>query len=268
MRSLLERWECFDPVLVADTKTSVVSRVRRGPGTAIVRALKPRGAAEGLPIDDYLAWRDGHGAVRLLAREGTTLLLEDAGSVTLREVLDEVGDDEATAILAEVVRSLHRSLPSAPPQSLRALDGWFSSLFLVADRDPRLRGPADLARALLADARTPVALHGDVHHENVLRGPRGWLAIDPNGLLGDPRFDVANVFCNPLDRDDLRLDPQRIRARAAILAPAVAATPEDVLRWTVAYAGLSAAWHLEDGNHDEAAGTLRVGEAVRAVLDG
>ena len=46
-------------------------------------------------------------------------------------------------------------------------------------------------------------LHGDLHHENIMHGPRGWLAIDPKGVLGDPGFDAANMFYNPLDRDDL-----------------------------------------------------------------
>jgi streptomycin 6-kinase len=51
---------------------------------------------------------------------------------------------------------------------------------------------------LLATQRDVVALHGDMHHENVLRfGSRGWLAIDPKGLTGERGFDYANIFCNP-----------------------------------------------------------------------
>jgi streptomycin 6-kinase len=26
---------------------------------------------------------------------------------------------------------------------------------------------------------------------------RGWLAIDPKGLLGERTFDYTNIFCNP-----------------------------------------------------------------------
>ena len=52
------------------------------------------------------------------------------------------------------------------------------------------------AQALLADAaRGRASLHGDLHHDNVLDfGPRGWLAIDPHGLLGERGFDFANIF--------------------------------------------------------------------------
>jgi aminoglycoside/hydroxyurea antibiotic resistance kinase len=42
-------------------------------------------------------------------------------------------------------------------------------------------------------------LHGDLHHGNVLDfGLRGWLAIDPKGLLGERGFDFANIFTNPI----------------------------------------------------------------------
>ncbi len=39
---------------------------------------------------------------------------------------------------------------------------------------------------------------GDLHHRNILDfGSRGWLAIDPKGILGERGFDFANIFCNP-----------------------------------------------------------------------
>jgi streptomycin 6-kinase len=39
---------------------------------------------------------------------------------------------------------------------------------------------------LLTTQREKVVLHGDMHHGNVLNfGSRGWLAIDPKGLIGE-----------------------------------------------------------------------------------
>lgn len=53
--------------------------------------------------------------------------------------------------------------------------------------------PPDLVRAargtlaeLLRDAPVPSVLHGDLHPHNLLwSGDRGWVAIDPHGLVGD-----------------------------------------------------------------------------------
>jgi streptomycin 6-kinase len=54
---------------------------------------------------------------------------------------------------------------------------------------------------LLAEPREVGVLHGDLHHGNVLDfGVRGWLAIDPKGLLGERGFDFANIFTNPISQ--------------------------------------------------------------------
>jgi streptomycin 6-kinase len=46
--------------------------------------------------------------------------------------------------------------------------------------------PAATARELLAKPSEVVVLHGDIHRGNVLDfGPRGWLASDPKGLVGE-----------------------------------------------------------------------------------
>jgi hypothetical protein len=52
------------------------------------------------------------------------------------------------------------------------------------------------------ERRDVVVLHGDMHHENILKfSSRGWLAIDPKGLVGERGFDYANIFCKPRQRD-------------------------------------------------------------------
>jgi streptomycin 6-kinase len=81
---------------------------------------------------------------------------------------------------------------------------------------------ADAARTLLSSPRDIGALHGDIHHDNILDfGPRGWLAIDPNRLCGERGFDYANLFCNP-DMDDpsrsVAVVPERFQRRLEIVA--------------------------------------------------
>ena len=62
---------------------------------------------------------------------------------------------------------------------------------------PILARCADVARRLLAEPREVTVLHGDLHHDNVLHGSRGWLAIDPKGLIGERTYEVANLLGNP-----------------------------------------------------------------------
>jgi streptomycin 6-kinase len=105
---------------------------------------------------------------------------------------------------------------------------------------------AGTARALLAEPQDVVVLHGDIHHGNVLDGAgRGWLAIDPKGLHGERAFDYANIFCNP-DRATATA-PGRLARRLDTVSEAAHLDRGRLLKWVVAYAGLSAAWCLEDG---------------------
>ena len=266
----MRRWGAADPVLLALTPTSRVHRVRLAGGTAVIKELTPTGKQEELRGADLLQWRGGAGYVTLIARDGPTMLLEDAGEYSLLDHLDDHGDASATAVAAVAIAALHTDRPDPPPETLLPLADSFASLFSLADTggDALVREAAAVATALLARQRGVRPIHGDFHHENLLRGPRGWLAIDPKSLLGDPGYDVANMFYNPVSRDDLRLDPGRIRAMATGLATAVDRDVPTLLRWAFAHACLSASWHLEDGSADKAARSLQVAAAVRSVLGG
>ncbi|OHV59824.1 3'-kinase [Mesorhizobium sp. LCM 4577] len=273
MQAFPERWKVSAPELIAETFSSRIWKVTREDGSpAIVKDLKPfDDVADELRGEHYLAWRRGEGAVRLLSRDGHRMLIEYAGDRLLCEHLAEHGDDAATAIAAGVMAKLLSSSEHTPPPNLQPLRERYASLFRVAKAD-RTAGrtslyvhAADLAERLLADQHEIKPLHGDLHHDNILFGPRGWLAIDPKGVLGDPGFDAANMFYNPLDRDDLCLDPRRIEHMADIFGETLGQSPRAILDHAIAYGCLSAAWHREDKNAVDENRELAVVEAIRKV---
>lgn len=246
-------------VTLADGGTAALKR-------ASAAALHERDAA-----DAFLTWRDGGGAIRLLAMAGDLSLLEWAGETTLHQQLLRHGDESATAIAVKVIAQLHAPSPAPPPSSLKPLTEHFAGLFTAAGGDPpaayraHLRETASLAERLLANQRDVRPLHGDIHHDNILLGPRGWLAIDPKGLLGDPAYDVANLFQNPVGYEK-RDDAGRIMRLAEAMAEAIGRNAGTVLEYAFAYSGLSVAWWLEDGNEDAAASTLAIGRAIGGAL--
>lgn len=258
---------------MAETFSSRIWKVVREDGSpAIVKALKAFDDVEDeLRGEHFLAWRRGEGAVRLLDRNGHSMLLEYAGETLLSQVLAEQGDDAATAIAAEVMARLFSPSDHPAPPDLQPLRLRFSSLFNKAriDRDAGEQGlyveTAATAERLLADPVEVLPLHGDLHHDNIMHGPRGWLAIDPKGVLGDPGFDAANMFYNPLDRDALCRDPRRIADMAEIFARTLGQTPPAILDHAIAYGCLSASWHHEDGNAIEESRELSIATAIRTV---
>lgn len=258
---------------IADTVVGTVYEVTRAGGEVdIAKVLKPRALEDSFRGADFMAWRDGIGCVRLIARSENILLMEHAGKVTLRDRIATHGDRDATRIAAEVLTEYHRPSETPPPASLQPLQRYFASLFKKAGEDHRngITSPfveaAEVAQALIANQRDIKPLHGDLHHENIIFGPRGWLIIDPAGLIGDAALDVANMFSNPLDRHDLTRDEERIAFMADVFADTLKRDVRTILRYAFAYGCLSAAWHEEDGNEKDRDDELAVAVAVRKVL--
>lgn len=273
MPSFPGRWNISGGALIAETFSSRIWKVVREDGTpAIVKDLKPFDDVEDeLRGKHLLRWLNGRGAVRLLGTDGNRMLLEYAGERHLAEVLDKAGDMAATQIAAEVMARLHVPSNRPAPAGLQPLRERFVALFRMAKAERKAGSPssyaeaAAVARTLLDDANDVRPLHGDLHHDNILESGRGWLAIDPKGVLGDPCFDAANMFFNPLDRDALCKDPERIAGMAAIFHDVLALDPRRVLDHAFAYGCLSAAWHAEDETGADEERELAVAAAVRAV---
>ena len=194
-----------------------------------------------------MKWWDGQGAARVLAHEGDALLMERAeGGSSLADLARNNRDNEASRIICAVVARLHAPR-SLPPSDLIPLMRWFEALEPAAEAyGGVLRLSAAAASELLATPRDLMVLHGDIHHGNVIDfGPRGWLAIDPKGLSGERGFDFANVFCNPDHETATMLG--RLAQRVDLTAKAAVLERPRLLQWILAWAGLSAAWLLDDG---------------------
>ncbi len=212
-----------------------------------------------------LQWWDGDGAARVYAREGDTVLMERAtGSRDLLTMALTGRDDEATRILCGTVEHLHRDRPGGPDTRPVGLRDWFGALEQAHGRGPRYERSWSVAQGLLADPREEVVLHGDVHHGNVLDfGERGWLAIDPKCVRGERGYDYANLLTNP--ELETAADPGRFARQLEVIVAASGLDRERLLRWVIAFAGLSAAWFDEDGDaagreHDFAVADLAARE--------
>lgn len=249
---LARRWAVVGQELIADTMTSFVHRVRLSDGTqAIVKLLKPAGLHERAGFH-FLAWRGGAGAVRLIDSRDAGCMMEDAGTLSLGAFRRQRGEAEANAVIADVVRALGSAGPEPFPSQLVPLRRQFRALFEQAagpdksEHADLLRFCAAIADSLIATQDEMRPLHGDLHHENIVSGgPRGWLAIDPQGVFGDAAYEVANVFGNPhgiaLD------DPALILGRLRCFSAALGCSEEKILRFAIAQAGLAVSWSIEDG---------------------
>jgi streptomycin 6-kinase len=202
--------------------------------------------------------------------DGDALLLERAeGSRSLTAYARQGRDDEATRILCAVIAELHDPRGKPLPE-LVPLPVWFEALEpAAAVHGGILARSADAARSLLADPRDVGVLHGDVHHDNVLDfGVRGWLVIDPKRLEGERGFDYANIFSNPDmggGGPPVATVPERFARRLGIVTELSGLDRGRLLRWILAYSGLSAAWCIGDNQSPEI--DLRIAALAAAAID-
>jgi streptomycin 6-kinase len=175
-------------------------------------------------------------------------------------------DEEAARILCDTAVRLHAPRAAAPPETLVPLTLWHRSLGqAAASKGGPFAAAWPVAQALLAEPRDAVVLHGDLHHGNVLDGgERGWLVIDPKGLVGERGFEYANLFRNP--DADLALAPGRLARLTVVVAAAAELEPVRLLAWTYTYAVLGAAWSLEHGDDEDAAVGLQIAAIARAEM--
>jgi streptomycin 6-kinase len=242
----LRRWNLVSDGEPITTHSSDLLPVRFGDVPAMLKIARSEEERRGASL---MAWWDGSGAARVLAHDGDAILLERATERrSLTDMAHQGRDDEASRIICGVATTLHAHRGS-PPADLVSLSEWYAELSHVAGTATGIFSlAAATAHDLLASPQEVCVLHGDLHHGNVLDfGARGWLAIDPKGLIGDRGFDFANILCNP--DFEIATSPGRLVRQIDVVADAAQLDPARLLRWVFAYAALSAAWTIgERGN--------------------
>jgi streptomycin 6-kinase len=247
------RWSLSRATQIADTPASIVYKVEQnGQQPAALKILKPVAGEEEKRGAALLSWYSGDGAVTVFDVTDDAIFMEWLDGPTLGEAARNGRDDEATEAFGHVVQLLHKPRDTTP-EGLIPLRQRFQSLF---DADNRIWPPTardlyarsvGIALALFDRPSVAMPLHGDLHHDNILSSARGWLAIDPKGLLGDPAYDVANAFLNPVDVTKLAASATRIAHLADSFSGRLGFNRKRVIAWACAHAALSACWELEAG---------------------
>lgn len=266
------RWDLVDIRPVPNLSYNFVAFARRGGGPG-----RPLEEAEvvlklGVPNRELtgeiaaLRHYDGRGACRLLeadAEEGA-LLLERLRPGRLLATLAD--DDLATAVAAEVIGWLWQcsndpgwSVREAAGAGFIVLEDWFGGFRRLRQRYGGSSGPLperllaraeSLSRQLLSEDEA-VVLHGDLHHSNLLESARGWLAIDPKGVIGPRGYELGPLLMNPRPGFLQGHAPRgRSERRVAILSERLGLDRDYLRAWGFCHAVLSAWWSLEDDDAD------------------
>lgn len=234
---------------------------RRGGEHVVIKAGDPAARVrEAIALREYA--EGGAPVCALLAAEPGVLLLERILPGDDVRPLAAVDDDAATAVIGDLIASLHASVEEVDePDGLPHL----GTIAVAFDTPTHGRAPiprrlveaaADLVSDLCGAAAPATVLHGDLHHRNVLRegwDPTQcrWRAIDPHGWWGDPSFDAVAML---LDLHDPQLWAgltddqvyQRAMRRIGILCERAGLSGDRLISWAAAGAVISELWCWED----------------------
>ncbi|MAS87157.1 MAG: 3'-kinase [Micavibrio sp.] len=253
MQSYLRKWHLSNPQEITQTPTSTIYKVIKQDGvTAILKLLSDMGVEDERDGAYLLDYYSGDGAIDIYNHDDGAHLLEYAGDETLSMLVKSGKDKEATQIICDVVRALQQPRKLPYPSALKPLKEQFFELFEAAKKqgaDAVIVQAAQVADELFNTTAKEIPLHGDIHHSNIMKSARGWVAIDPKGLIGDPCYDVANIFGNPDSLHDLTLNPQRMRYLADIFSEQLNLSRERILRFAFVHNVLSAVWGGRDSDH-------------------
>jgi streptomycin 6-kinase len=228
----------------------MVAPVRRADGSPAGLKVSWLDGGRCAEAEALAAW-DGRGAVRLLDRD-------DAAGVLLLEWLDPhrsvAGLDRlaAAAVVGEVCRRLAAPAPAGLPSLEETAVRWAGELPATWERlgrpfDRRWLDAAVATCRELGPRQPRRLLHGNLRFEHVLRAEREpWLAIDPNGMVGDPAYEVAPLLGQLCS--GLAAEPDRrgaVAARLEAFTDAARVDPVRAGRWAHAYHVSEALWCRE-----------------------
>ena len=262
IKEVSQRWGLTDVQPIPNLSYNFVAFANRGGGKVVLKIGVPNREL----TSEMAALRvfDGEGACRLIDcdEEKGFLLLERLNPGLMLSTLED--DEDATHIAAEVMLKIWRpGLDTLSGDSYSTSNSKFIQLSDWFDGLKRLRamfnggtGPLNEklvdrverpVRDFFGENHKPVLMHGDFHHSNILSSERGWLVIDPKGVIGPAGYEVGPLLMNPwgdlLSGDNYRLMTER---RIDILHESLGFERERIREWGLAHAILSAWWGIED----------------------
>jgi streptomycin 6-kinase len=235
---------------VEETKSSILAFGQRGNQQVVLKVIRNRG--DEWRSAEILDAFQGNGFVRVYDYvEGAMLLERLTPGHSLAGMAVSGADDDATGVLAATINAMSpRPLRDAVP-SVQDWGKGFERYVASGDTQipKRLLSAAHQLYLELCASQTRVRLlHGDLHHGNVLLdAKRGWVAVDPKGVIGEIEYEVGAALRNPSERPDVFANPAVFRRRVERFTRELGLDAARAQSWAFAQAILAGIWEVEDG---------------------
>lgn len=203
---------------------------------------------------------NGNGCVKLLEYDSVekSFLLEYIKPGISLKSLFSINDEEAIEITSNVIKKLHSRKLIYKAKDFRTVNQWLDLLKTFKSKkisEEHLKKAKELSENLLELKQEQYLLHGDLHHENILKSNRDnieeWVAIDPKGVIGPLEYEVGRFIMNPIP--DLLLQNKAksiINNRIEKFCTIFGFDKQRLIDWLFVQSILSACWCENDGSEE------------------
>lgn len=186
--------------------------------------------------------------------ENGALLLERAYPGT---PISKIRDDHKQIhIASQLISKMHRSADKEMFTIFPTVKDWAKAFERYRNNYSLKSGPIPykvfdtgekIFEELLGENKQQVLLHGDLHNDNILESERGWLVIDPKGIIGEREFELGAFLRNPYFDLPKGSDYKKIQTQRTLqFAEELGFDMGRINQWAVACASISLLWFLED----------------------
>jgi len=254
----IDYWKLSEPTHIAQTFTGNLYKVNSSYGKAVLKIFTEVGIKDEIGGTDFLKNTQGKGSVKLFESDERAQLLEFLPGSNLYEFSKNGEEEKATDFFIKIIKNIS-SAEIKYSNGLLPLEKLFDAFERVSypkHLESLLTNGKELAYQLASTQTKKVLLHGDLHHENVMKTKNGdFVCFDPKGIVGDPSYELGTTLKNPWDYPEISHNIDLYRERVDNFSDELYLPKDRIVGFSYVHLCLSVLWGVEDGNdfsHQEA----------------
>lgn len=250
VHSLSHTWHLNNVQELTSTDTATLYTVTYKNQPAILKVFNSHGwEDEKFGVYCLDRW-NSNGSVKLLHSSEGAILLEKLFLPNLTHFSSSNSELQACEVFCDIIKKIHISPSVRDRNSLHNLSNLFQQLLdktAPPGLENRMEKAFQISQKLLQTTTREVILHGDLHHENVMKNALGdWVCLDPKGFIGDPCYELGTVLKNPWDYPEVSQSKDQLIQRTDWMCRKLNLDFKRVLKFTFCHLCLSTLWAFED----------------------
>lgn len=217
----------------------------------------------------------GNGAVKVLNEdvENSVLLLE--GCIPGKSLHTLKDETKESLIFTNIAKRLWRKAPEDPmfeniSSHIKDFNWYLENIKKAEKHLPKdlVDKAHELFKQLISTQKDNFLLHGDLHHDNIISSDRGWLAIDPKGVIGEREYESASFILNPYkqftEKEEL-ISEEFFANRIELIATTLRFDKKRITQWAFVKSVWGQIWRVRDSNKEDKV-AIKIARALEKLV--